>query len=136
MNIGCSVVIYEPDGKILIAQRSKNKKLFPLMWENIGGHLEPNETPEECIKRETREEIGCELNDLSLLSVVVKQVDNNQFVLIAFSGRISTDIKLEKDEIEQVQWVGTKELVGFDFCFNCKNEIDMFFEKYITENKK
>lgn len=131
MNIGCSVIIYNSEGKILIAQRCKNKKLYPLMWENIGGHLETNETPEECIKRETKEEIGCELSDLKLLTVTVKTEENQQFVLIAFSGRISGEIYLKLDEIEQVKWISKEELDIFDFCFNCRKEIDEFFEKNV-----
>jgi 8-oxo-dGTP diphosphatase len=133
MNIGCSVIIYDSEGKILIAQRCKNKELFPLMWENIGGHLEPNETPEECIKRETKEEIGCELLDLKLFTVTVKTVENRQFVLIAFTGRISGAINLQYDEIEQVRWISKEELAKFDFCFNCRKEIDEFLEKVIIE---
>ncbi|HYH01699.1 MAG TPA: GNAT family N-acetyltransferase [Bacillota bacterium] len=129
MNIGCSVVIYDLEGKIFIAQRSRDKKIAPLQWENIGGHLETNESLEECIRRETKEEIGCELFDLNLLSVVVKKDEKKQFVLIAFSGRISGDIQLKTDEIEKVQWVNKDELDSFDFCFDCRKEIDIFFKK-------
>lgn len=33
-------------------------------WEIFGGHLEPNETPEQGIKREILEEIGYKLTDV------------------------------------------------------------------------
>ncbi len=36
----------------------------------IGGHLEPDESPEECIVREAREETGLELTDLKLRGVI------------------------------------------------------------------
>ncbi|WP_425446638.1 NUDIX hydrolase [Dethiothermospora halolimnae] len=55
--IGCSVIIYDHEGRILISKRSRMKEQFPLTWENIGGRLEHDETPEECIRREAKEEI-------------------------------------------------------------------------------
>ena len=35
-------------------------------WIGIGGHLEENESPEECIRREAFEEAGVKLMDLPL----------------------------------------------------------------------
>ena len=39
-------------------------------WIGIGGHLEENESPEECIRREAREEAGAELKDLRLRGII------------------------------------------------------------------
>ncbi len=39
-------------------------------WIGIGGHLEENESPEECIRREAREEAGVELSDLRLRGII------------------------------------------------------------------
>ena len=35
-------------------------------WIGLGGHLQENETPEECVRREVREEAGLELRNLRL----------------------------------------------------------------------
>ena len=35
-------------------------------WIGLGGHLWEDETPEECIRREVREEAGLELRNLRL----------------------------------------------------------------------
>ncbi len=129
MTIGCSVVIHDSAGRILIAQRSREKRIHPLRWENVGGHLEPDETPEECIRRETKEEIGCDLVDLQLLAVTVKTEAEQRLALITYTAGISGEIRLKRDEIEQIHWVGRAELDQFDFCFNCRKEIDRFFER-------
>jgi 8-oxo-dGTP diphosphatase len=42
---------------VLLAQRPEGKQLAG-MWEFPGGKVEPGETPEECLVRELREEIG------------------------------------------------------------------------------
>lgn len=39
-------------------------------WIGIGGHLEENESPEECIRREALEEAGIKLSDLRLRGII------------------------------------------------------------------
>ena len=39
-------------------------------WIGIGGHLEENEAPEECVLREIREETGLEVTDLKLRGLI------------------------------------------------------------------
>ena len=51
----CALV--DADGRVLIAQRPQGKQLAGL-WEFPGGKVEKGETPEECLVRELREELG------------------------------------------------------------------------------
>lgn len=53
----CALV--DADGRVLLAQRPEGKQLAGL-WEFPGGKVEQGETPEECLVRELREEIGIE----------------------------------------------------------------------------
>ena len=39
-------------------------------WIGIGGHLEENESPEECIRREALEEAGTNLTELKLRGII------------------------------------------------------------------
>ncbi len=50
-------VLVDADGKVLLAQRPKGRSMAGL-WEFPGGKLEPGETPEACIIRELKEELG------------------------------------------------------------------------------
>jgi mutator protein MutT len=54
------------DGKLLITLRHNDVHLGGL-WEFPGGKREPNETFEECLHRELREELGIEVDVLELL---------------------------------------------------------------------
>lgn len=126
--IGCSVVIYDDEDRILISKRSKIKKQFPLMWEIVGGALENNETPDECINREVREEISCKLYDLKLLNVYTVNDDNgDKHVLIVYTAKIEGDIK-PNCEIERVKWIKETELDSFDFAGNDLDKIKDYFK--------
>ncbi|MGV8984468.1 NUDIX hydrolase [Clostridium sp.] len=114
--IGCSIIIKDNDNKLLIAQRSKAKKKFSLLWETVGGALEDDETPEECIRREVREEINCSIKELKLFKVYIINQDN-RYVLIVYIGKINEQIQYNL-EIEQIQWIDKSEIQKFNFCCN------------------
>lgn len=47
------------DGKTLLLHRTKKKKdINEGKWIGVGGKIEPGESPEDCIKREIKEETG------------------------------------------------------------------------------
>jgi mutator protein MutT len=51
---------------ILITKRLANT-FYPGYWELPGGKVEPNETPAQAARREAREELGIEIETLSVL---------------------------------------------------------------------
>ena len=61
----------ERDGCWLMMHRvRKNEDENAGKWIGIGGHLEENESPEECIRREAMEEAGIRLTDLRLRGII------------------------------------------------------------------
>lgn len=51
-----AVILVDHDGRILLAQRPEGKALAGL-WEFPGGKVEPDETPEDALCRELKEEL-------------------------------------------------------------------------------
>jgi 8-oxo-dGTP diphosphatase len=61
----------EQDGKYLMLHRVKKKNdINKEKWIGVGGHFEAEETPEECVMREVREETGFTLNSWNFRGIV------------------------------------------------------------------
>ncbi|MEI6499173.1 MAG: NUDIX domain-containing protein [bacterium] len=56
------IVFYNNDGQILLQDRSQNSKIGE-KWGFFGGHIEDGETIEQAVIRETREELGINIDD-------------------------------------------------------------------------
>jgi 8-oxo-dGTP pyrophosphatase MutT (NUDIX family) len=53
------VLVWHPDGRLLLQKRSRTKALCPGLWDtSVGGHVGAGEDSEEAARRECREEIG------------------------------------------------------------------------------
>jgi 8-oxo-dGTP pyrophosphatase MutT (NUDIX family) len=46
------------EGRVLLGRRAPTKRICPDLWDFIGGHLKPQETPRQALERELLEEIG------------------------------------------------------------------------------
>ena len=61
----------ENNGRWLMMHRvKKSEDENAGKWIGLGGHLQDGESPEECVRREVREEAGLELSDLRLRGII------------------------------------------------------------------
>ena len=106
-------VIRNEEGKILITQRNL-KKAQGGLWEFPGGKIEPNETREDAIVREIREELEIDIEVEKYLAEKVFNYPEKDINLIALECRkVNGEIKLL--EHEDYKWVTNKELENFKF---------------------
>jgi 8-oxo-dGTP diphosphatase len=96
----------EQNGKYLMLHRVKKAHdVNHDKWIGIGGKLEHGESPDECMRREAREETGLELSDLRFRGVVTFVADGWEpeqmflFTCDRFTGEL-----IECDEGE-LAWV-------------------------------
>lgn len=109
-----TAAILKHNGKILIAKRAASDKLAN-MWEFPGGKVEPNETPEESLKREMEEEFGIIVSIGEYVGESIYKYDDHGAIrLLAF--KVAWDhgdlVPMVHDD---VKWVTAEMLSGFDF---------------------
>jgi 8-oxo-dGTP diphosphatase len=75
----CALV--DADGRVLICQRPEGKQLAGL-WEFPGGKVEPGETPEACLIRELKEELGITVTTRCLAPFVFASHSYESFHLL------------------------------------------------------
>lgn len=102
--------------EVLIAQRSVNKVYGTGKWStSAAGTIEKGETYTSNILKEAHEELGIVLKkkDLIIGSPRFVQADHKYFALphLAKCNLLATDFKLQKDEVEQVQWISIPKLI-------------------------
>ena len=94
------------DGKVLMLHRVKKKNdINHDKWIGIGGKFEPEEAPEECILRETKEETGLTLTSWRCRGVVtfLQEGGEGEYMYL-FTADDFTGVLIECDEGD-LQWV-------------------------------
>ena len=87
-------------------------------WSPPGGHLEFGETPEECARRETREETGLEVVDVRYLCLTndIFTAENRHYITIWMEGTCEegeavVNAPEESSEVGWFSWDGLPELL-------------------------
>ena len=107
-----AAAVIEKDSKVLIAKRRKKDTLGG-KWEFPGGKIEPGETPEECLKRELKEELDIEVEiGRFLLSTVFRYFLIPVELLVYKVKYISGDFKT--NEHDEIRWVAPEKLKDYD----------------------
>jgi len=112
MTIVTAAIIIK-NNKVMIARRAKNQKL-PGKWEFPGGKLKPDETMEDCITRELKEELNLIVEVSDYFGESIYQYDQEPIKLVGYyvKWKAGEPILNVHDE---VRWVDKNELVNYDF---------------------
>lgn len=108
-------VIINQDDEFLITRRSSDQHQGD-KWEFPGGKVENNETSQEALSREIREELGIEIQSaIHITDIIHEYVDDNKKVLLDFFEVKSWLGEPKGLEGQPIRWVKRKHLSQFDF---------------------
>lgn len=106
VRVAAAIII--ENGKVFATQRGYGE--FKDGWEFPGGKIEPDETPEEAIIREIKEELDTEVEVMELMDTVEYDYPNFHLSMDCFVCKIKLgDLVLK--EHEAAKWL-TKETLG------------------------
>ena len=100
--------------KFMICQRPANKSRA-LLWEFVGGKVEPGETKEQALIRECQEELAVTLAVGDVFMDVVHEYPDITVHLTLFNATIA-DGEPQKLEHNDIQWITPSEIHNYDFC--------------------
>lgn len=100
--------------KFMICQRPANKAR-PLLWEFVGGKVEPGETKEQALIRECKEELEITLSVGEVFMEVIHEYPDINIKLTLFNATIAEGVPtlLEHNDI---RWISVDEIENFEFC--------------------
>ena len=108
-----AALIWDKD-KFMICQRPEHKARG-LLWEFVGGKVEPGETKEEALTRECQEELDITLSVGEVFMDVVHEYPDLTVHLTLFNATIFEGVP-QKLEHNDIRWISADEIPSYDFC--------------------
>ena len=108
-----AALIWDGD-KFMICQRPAHKARG-LLWEFVGGKVEPGETREQALIRECREELAVTVSVGEMFMDVIHEYPDLLVHLTLFNAVIAEGIP-QKLEHNDIRWITVDEIPSYDFC--------------------
>ena len=108
-----AALIWDND-KFLICQRPAHKARG-LLWEFVGGKVEPGETKEQALFRECQEELAVTLSVGEEFMNVTHEYPDLKVHLTLFNATISEG-EPQKLEHNDIKWITPSEISNYEFC--------------------
>ncbi|NWY65137.1 NUD12 pyrophosphatase, partial [Erithacus rubecula] len=100
--------VIHPDGNHCLLGRQK--RFPPGMFTCLAGFVEPGETIEDAVRREVEEEAGIKVSHVQYISCQPWPMPSSLMIgCLAFA--VSTEIKVDKNEIEDARWFTREQVV-------------------------
>ena len=110
IDVTAAVIVRE--GRVLIVRRGPGER-HAGFWEFPGGKIRPGETPQACLERELREELGIWTRAGEIFDVSEYEYDHGIVRLIAISTEIeSGDVALSVHD--RAEWARIEALDSFE----------------------
>ena len=131
------------DGYTLMLYRNKKANdIHEGKWNGLGGKFEDGETPEECVRREVKEESGLVIQDPRLHGLIMfPNFKGNDWYVFVFTATEFSGHQIDSPE-GQLEWIKDEELTKLnlwesDHIFFLSIERGEFFSaKFIYEGDK
>jgi 8-oxo-dGTP diphosphatase len=131
------------DNRILLGKRGTYNNGKPLSeagkWGLLGGFFSRDETLEEAIKREVKEESGLEINSLQLFRIndnPNRPKEDRQNIDLIFLAYTDGEIGSHDEEVTNLEWFEIESLPSADtIAFDHAENLELY-KKYLKENFK
>lgn len=128
--LNCTLCYLERDGAYLMLHRTKKKNdINHDKWIGVGGKFEDQESPEDCVLRETREETGLTLTQYryrGIVTFVSNEAETEYMHLFTATDWTGTPVTCDEGELA---WIKKEDLLSLTLW-----EGDKIFLRLLEEN--
>ncbi len=120
------------DEYLMLHRVSKKNDISKDKWLGVGGHFEDNESPEECIKREIKEETGYDiaLDQLEYRAIITFISDRGDYELMSLFTTACPEGEPKECNEGKLEWINKKKIYSLNLW-----EGDKIFFKLMEESK-
>jgi len=119
-------IITDDKKRVLLIKRASIQE-EPNLWSLPGGTKENNETLEQCLIREIKEELNSLVEKYHFFQSYTMKSDNKIVVASYYTGSIDGLIKLNKQESSSYQWF-TQKNIPDNLAYNQNKVLSDFFD--------
>ena len=120
-----AALVWDMD-KFMICQRPMHK-VRDMLWEFVGGKVEPGETKEQALIRECQEELAITLSVGDVFMDVVFEYPDITIHLTLFNATIAEGSP-QKLEHNDIRWITPNEISNYEFCPADKKILEKIIE--------
>ena len=106
-------IIYNNENKFLVAQRNLKKDQGGL-WEFSGGKVEKEESYQEALKREIKEEFNADIEAMEYIGENIHHYPEKNIKLIFYKAKLLSE-EVELLEHESCKWITKNQKDDFEF---------------------
>ncbi|NTW68853.1 MAG: NUDIX domain-containing protein [Chlorobiaceae bacterium] len=122
---GASIIFHNDEQQVLLMLRDDIASIpYPGMWDLPGGHVEPGETPAECIAREIMEEIEITLHGSALFRVY-EFSDRTEHIF--HEKRVLEIERITLHEGQMLRWFSKTEVENTELAYGFNQVLSDFF---------
>lgn len=118
------------DGDRFLACQRPADKARGLLWEFVGGKVEPGEGREAALIRECREELGITVAVDDVYMELIHEYPDLTVQLILFNAHIAEGIP-QKLEHNDIRWLRVSEIEQYQFCPADRDILKKMKEDYL-----
>ncbi len=103
--------LFNEKGELFLQKRASTKDLLPGKWDtSVGGHINPGETAEEALRRETEEELGIKDVKFRFREKYIWQSSRERELVYSFTGSSKSKPVVNPDEIDEGRFWSVTEI--------------------------
>lgn len=112
--LSVKALIVDDNGQYLVIQRAADSTFWPRQWDLPGGKIDPGETFDQALQRESQEETGLEIRLTHYCGGTEWELPHIHVVFVIMAAVIDGGEFRLSEEHEGYKWVTSEELLRLD----------------------